>query len=537
MKKYLFIGGLLLAFFTHAQLVNNGATIIVQSGGFIFCAGSFTNASGTVTNDGKIEVQGSFANTGTYNSTLNDDSLILSGSGNVTLNGGGATFHYLTINKTANADVVTLASTVNVGNKLDFLSGGLSTDYLANPSFSVTAPTSAAFYFAAGREIAGSVKRTGWANGAMALFNGANMQLTTNGGTAPTDVTVTLLPQAFGGDPSQAEREVKRKFFFTNTGGSGFTADVRFPYLPSELNAGANTNTEANLVPWTLVASEWNARLTPVSRDAANHWVSTTGIDPASLGQEWKLADPKYTFNVAANLRGAWNGTDMNAAINTSLPIAQPYNTSPFNYAGTEAVGSIPNGNVVDWVLVDFRKPSDGLPGSATSSTAVGQKAAFLLRNGTVVDLDGTTPLALTLSKQGAGFLVIRHRNHLAVMSNSLPSNEAGTFANDFTVPVNAYSNPGISNTPLQVLPGSAKYGLWAGDANRDGVINASDIGLIKAQANASLTGYQGGDANLDATVNASDVGLAKLSANASASSHSSKTAVSADKKSHVPSN
>ena len=67
-------------------------------------------------------------------------------------------------------------------------------------------------------------------------------------------------------------------------------------------------------MPWELISSEWNARLTPVTRDVVNHYVTTTGIPAADLALEWKLADPKYTFNVTAYLRGAWNGTTMNTS-------------------------------------------------------------------------------------------------------------------------------------------------------------------------------------------------------------------------------
>jgi hypothetical protein len=186
-------------------------------------------------------------------------------------------------------DVLTLGGTVTIGNKLDYLAGVLSTDYLANPSYFLSAPGTAIFNFAAGREIAGNVKRTGWSNGSTLTFNSANMQVTTNGGTAPSEFTVTMLPEAYGGNPSQAEREVKRKFLFTPNGGSDFTTNIRFPYATAELN----TNTEDNLVPWNLVSSEWHARVTPVSRDGVNDWVSTTGVDVASLRARMEIGRPK----------------------------------------------------------------------------------------------------------------------------------------------------------------------------------------------------------------------------------------------------
>ena len=68
-----------------SQLYNNGATIAVQNGAYLFVAGNVNNVSGTLTNDGKIEVQGNFINSGTYTSTANEDSLIMSGTGIDTL--------------------------------------------------------------------------------------------------------------------------------------------------------------------------------------------------------------------------------------------------------------------------------------------------------------------------------------------------------------------------------------------------------------------------------------------------------------------
>src|SRR6476661_10819346 len=83
----------------YPQLVNNGSTIYIQPGTTLFTAGELANNSGTFTNNGIVEVQGSFTNTAVYNSTTADDSLILSGNGNVTLNGGGSTLSNLWINK------------------------------------------------------------------------------------------------------------------------------------------------------------------------------------------------------------------------------------------------------------------------------------------------------------------------------------------------------------------------------------------------------------------------------------------------------
>ena len=489
----------------NAQLYNNGATITVQNNAYITVMGELQNNTGTITNDGKIEVQGSFTNNATYNSTAAEDSLIFKGTGNSIFKSGGATINYLTLNKTAAADFVTLNGNALIGKKLDFLSGSFTTDPIANPAYKVISPITAAYTFAAGTEIIGSVQRTGWANGAANVFNQTHMLVTTNAGTAPTDVTVTMIPQTAGGDPTQTEREVKRKYTFAQTGGSAFTADIRYAYQISELN----TNTEANLVPWKLVSGEWNGLTTGATRDVVTHYVNYTAIPAADLLQEWKLADPNYTFNVNANLRGAWNGTVMTTAMNTAgiIPLAQPYNVTPFSYTGTENVAAIP-ANVVDWVLIEERKPSTGLPQDALSTSIIGRKAGFILNDGTVVDLDGTTPINFDITKQGSGFITVRHRNHLGVLSTSIPSNAAGTFTNDFNVLANTYST--ASPSMVLLLGTTGKYGLWAGDANKSGVVNGTDVSLVKSAVANSLIGYLFTDINLSNSINGTDVSITK---------------------------
>src|SRR5665647_1296745 len=327
-KLQMFAAFLVFSAGAKSQLNNNGS-ITIQNNAYVMVMGNLNNSnSGTITNDGKIEVQGNFINTGTYTSTANEDSLLMTGTGIDTLQAGNSPINYLAINKTTNSDSVRLGGTATINTKLDHLSGGLTTDPILNPSFTLTSPIAAVYNFAAGEEVVGSVKRTGWANGTAYVFNQPNMQVTTNGGTSPTDFTVTMIPQSAGGDPTQNEREVKRKFLFAQAGGSGFTADIRYPYVTGELNS----NVASNIVPWELLTnpiSEWNARLTPVTRDTVNHFVMTTGIPDTDLAMEWKLADPKYTFNVTVFLKGAWNNPTgiMRTTLNSNnlLPLTQPY--------------------------------------------------------------------------------------------------------------------------------------------------------------------------------------------------------------------
>lgn len=517
----------------NAQLYNNGGTIKISNGAVIFCNGSVTNAAGTIVNDGKLEVQGSFINNATYNSTLPEDSLLLTGPGAVTLNGGGATIYNLQVNKTGGGGV-TLTSTANIGATFEMLSGTFSTD--PTNAYELTAPFAATFTFAAGKEISGKVRRNSWTNGTPKVFNGTNMLVKTTGGSAPTSMLVNMIPN---GDPTGVEREVKRTFNFTPTGGAGYTADVTFPYKTTEVN----TNVEATLAPWYFTASEWNAKLTGNTVNVGSTFVSTSAIDAVSFStNQWKLADPNYGFNVSTFLRGAWNsGTGlMNTTLNSSglIPLTQPFDTTGFNYPGTESVGAIPNANVVDWVLLELRKPTSGLPADALSSTIIGKKAVFLLNNGALADLNGLPIPLVTINKQGASFVVVRHRNHLAVMSNSIPSNAAGTFANNFGLLANSYKKPGASSEPEILLPSSTSYGLWPGDANRNNSVNSIDLNAVKSAISILLSGYRFQDVNLNGGINSLDLNLLKATISVLGSSSAAARAINNKQSSittHVP--
>ena len=506
---------------SQAQLtIQYGAGFLMQAGAHVTVEGSVANA-GILSNNGTLKVQGNYINAGSCTGIGPAAILEMYGTGNSNLNAGVSAVANLVINKTGASDVVKLTGSVTVSNSLTYINGIFTTDPLINPSFFISSPVTAAYNFAPGKEIVGSVKRTSWSGGGAHLFNSANMKVATNGGTAPTDVTVTMIPLSAGGDPSQAEREVKRKYTFVQTAGSGFTADVRLPYMTAELN----TNVEINLVPWTLTANEWNAKLNLVNRDVQGKFVSTTGITATQFAQEWKLADPEYTFNTSVYIKGGWNNssgfmrTSLNA--NNLLPLSQPYAGAPFFYTAPESVGFIPNANVVDWVLLELRKPASGLAADATVATATGRKAFFLLNDGTIVNLDGATPAKMSISKQGAGnYVVVRHRNHLAVISLAKSSNATGDFANNFSLLANVYQKPGAASAPVSLLsasaPGNTKYGMWPGDVNNSGSVTLEDISPINTAVGGPATGntnvYNVRDANLDRNVTAADVSVVNSS-------------------------
>jgi lysophospholipase L1-like esterase len=112
-------------------------------------------------------------------------------------------------------------------------------------------------------------------------------------------------------------------------------------------------------------------------------------------------------INLTVFLQGAYTSyKTLNAA--ASLPNSQPFNNSPWNYNGGEVLQSTPN-NIVDWVLVSLRT-------TELKSTEVAKRAGLLKTDGSIVDLDGSSPLAFP-TFSGEYYIVIEHRNHLPIMS------------------------------------------------------------------------------------------------------------------------
>jgi len=178
----------------------------MQTGSQVTVQGDVQNA-GTLNNDGSLRVQGNYTNTGTYTGVGSAGILEMYGAGDVNLSPGSSSIANLTINKTAATDGVTLTASTTVTNGFTFTQGGLTTNPIGTPSVALISPATTPYTFAAGKEVVGRVRRTGWTAGVARVFNQPHMQVTTTGGTTPSDFTVNMIPN---GDPTQAEREVKR---------------------------------------------------------------------------------------------------------------------------------------------------------------------------------------------------------------------------------------------------------------------------------------------------------------------------------------
>jgi|WetSurMetagenome_2_1015567.scaffolds.fasta_scaffold05440_3 hypothetical protein len=202
-------------------------------------------------------------------------------------------------------------------------------------------------------------------------------------------------------------------------------------------------------------------------------------------------------INVKAKifLQGPFSSNSMLTTLNQGsyLPISQPYNAPPWNYSGTENLGSGPNTTMVDWVLVELRN-------AANPSQVVARRAAVLKNNGLLLETDGSEGVVFNNTAPGSYYIAIYHRNHLAIMSAGSVSLSSNSTLYDFTTAMNkAYGQ----NPMVQLASGV--FGMYASDGNGDGVIDLTDRDSIWLIENGSM-GYLEGDFNMNSGVTVHDV-------------------------------
>ncbi|MCK5148102.1 VCBS repeat-containing protein [bacterium] len=214
------------------------------------------------------------------------------------------------------------------------------------------------------------------------------------------------------------------------------------------------------------------------------------------LKQNWSYYSPgsytaRSTVQLAIDvfLEGPYSTADdaMSTALMESsyLPIASPYSEDPLILGSTADIPA----NVTDWVLVELRATADG--------HAIYQQSAFLRNDGRIIDEKGNSFINAFVERQASYYIVVKHRNHLAVMSASAHDFTSGIVAYDFTTATSKYYG-----TDAALLE-SGVYGMYAGDANGSSGINATDYLSLKTQIGES--GYYTQDVNVSGLLNATD--------------------------------
>jgi lysophospholipase L1-like esterase len=195
-----------------------------------------------------------------------------------------------------------------------------------------------------------------------------------------------------------------------------------------------------------------------------------------------------FQLDLTVFLEGAYTGAGMSTELDSDIPLSQPFNVEPWNYTGLETVDSIP-ADVVDWVLIEIRD-ADAVS-LADETTIVGRRAAFLRNDGKIVYLDGTPGIRFVKEITDDLFVVVRHRNHLPVLSANALVLFNGEYAYDFS---SAGAHGG--NSAMKDI-GDGTLVMVAGDMNVDGLINLSDK-TLSWDVQTGTGGYLSSDLNLD---------------------------------------
>ena len=207
-----------------------------------------------------------------------------------------------------------------------------------------------------------------------------------------------------------------------------------------------------------------------------------------------KLFEKPLLVNIKVFLEGPYNGSgEMTTTLRSQglLPKYQPFKSAPWNYLGTEAAATFLT-DVVDWVMLELR---------TDSTTIISKRAGLLLSDGSIVDIDGSGPVKFKDVSDGNYYVVIRHRNHLAIMSASAIPLSRNSALYDFTTSQSQAYTSGAD--PMVALSGGG-YGMISGDANISTIITAADVSPIIV--NLNLANYNDADVNMSGIVTAADV-------------------------------
>ena len=212
------------------------------------------------------------------------------------------------------------------------------------------------------------------------------------------------------------------------------------------------------------------------------------------------------SLSVKLLLEGSYNiGEDRmrdDLRANGQLPSSEPYTALGFaqagNGGGESADASVftttGDNAIVDWVLLELRSAVD-------PATLIATRCALVQRDGDVVDKDGLSPVVF-LAGPGNYHVVVRHRNHLGVMTATAVAMSGSPLALDLTTSSTATFGTEARKTV------NGRAALWAGNVLRDGTLRYSGESndrdpILQAiggsvPTNTSALGYYPEDVNMD---------------------------------------
>lgn len=213
------------------------------------------------------------------------------------------------------------------------------------------------------------------------------------------------------------------------------------------------------------------------------------------------------SFSAMAVLEGAYSPGFPNMRTDLSiaylLPLTQPYANTPYNYNGTESISAAAAGDMVDWLLIQFRDPSN-------PATIVYQKAVLLHKNGHLVDVDGNYLIEIDPSLSGPYYIALCHRNHLDVMTaNPIDPRSQDLYDYDFTEGLTMlYHHANSTSDAAKQINGTGPWMMMSGDVSKTDAISAADLRKAGLNMNQPGFSFSAEDVDLSGNVTQQDVNL-----------------------------
>ncbi|CAL2082445.1 conserved hypothetical protein [Tenacibaculum sp. 190524A05c] len=172
--------------------------------------------------------------------------------------------------------------------------------------------------------------------------------------------------------------------------------------------------------------------------------------------------------------------------------------TSPYSDSATISdaikVDDAGSDSMVDWVWVELRDAND-------SSIVIAQKSGVLQRDGDIVDVTDSRNAPLTFSVASNNYyIVVKHRNHLSVMTSSPTSLSSTSTTLDLTSNANLVS--GGANALVDM--GSGIFAMISGDFDENGQIQNIDTNDVIQLLGVS--GYNKADLDMNGQVQNADI-------------------------------
>jgi hypothetical protein len=272
----------------------------------------------------------------------------------------------------------------------------------------------------------------------------------------------------------------------------GFPIDVR-------------TNTDGEYS--AFIDSGWTGSVSP-EKDGKLFIPENTNYENiyGSLDNQNYVEFKALTLNLKVLLGGAVHGNSdtMTTVLNykNNLPLVPPDtlsgNGSPFVYVRKQNESITHkflqyHRDIVDWIIIEIREFKD-------MTVPVDTIPAFVRRDGKVLSITGDSIITLSEAIPPDNYyIIIRHRNHLSIMSANPIFLTSDTYLYDFSEAIEQFYGYDAA------LLGNGKFGMYPGDADFNGTINLDDYQIYKNICLSAGTGYLSSDFNLDGNLTGTD--------------------------------